>query len=302
MPTSPDLSIAIIDTNNRELTLQCLEAVFAGTHRVSLEVFVVDNACMDGSAAAIAERFPLVRIISNVDRLGFSTNNNRALELAAGRYLMILNDDTEAQPGASDALVEFLDSHPRAGACGPKLLNPDGSEQQSYDFFLGPVAESLRPLSLWGKECRLSDRAMPLEVDRVIGACMVVRRETVEQVGLLDPAFDPIYSEEADWCYRIKRAGWEIWVVPGALVTHFGGQTMNRARKAAIIGLSRKKALFFSKHRGALAASVFKFCLWLASVAKMLVWLVPFCLPRTRLRARDRLWTHWQLCRHALFL
>jgi GT2 family glycosyltransferase len=298
---TPDLSISIINTNNREQTLQCLRSLFANTHRVSLEVFVVDNACTDGSADAIAAEFPQVKLIRNAQKLGFSTNNNKALSQASGRYLCILNDDTIVQDGAFDALVTFMDVHPEAGACGPKLLNPDGSEQQSFDYFLMPMQEAFRPLSLWRRQLALNGDT-PREVDRVIGACMVVRRQATEQVGLLDPAFDPIYTEETDWCYRIRQRGWRIYAVPNARVIHYGGQTMNRVRRAALERLYRNKTLFFRKHHGQFSAWLFKIFLMLSSIGKLLVWSVLLTRPAHRGRARDELSAHWQVCQCALFL
>jgi GT2 family glycosyltransferase len=294
----PDLSISIINTNNREVTLNCLRAVFANTARASLEVFVVDNASTDGSAEAIGAEFSQVTLIRNETRLGFSTNNNLALARALGRHLMLLNDDTLVQPGALDLLVEFLDAHPDVGAVGGYLLNPDMTFQGGYDYELDPVHEALRPLSDWiGRRC-VREQAGPTQVDWVSGACMAVRREVVQQVGLLDTAFDPLYTEETDWCFRIRQAGWCIALLPEARVVHLGSQTMNRAPLARVELLRRHQALYFRKHRGPVAAWLFKVLLLLSSVAKLSFWSVCWTLGRCDAGARVR--SHWHTTKLAL--
>jgi GT2 family glycosyltransferase len=186
----PDLSISIINTNNREIVLNCLRSLFTHTMRATLEIFVVDNASTDGSVEAIQAEFPQVKLICNEVRLGFSTNNNRALAQARGRYLMLLNDDTIVLPGTLDYIVAYLDDNPKVGAVGGYLLNPDMTFQGGYDYDLHPVHEALRPLSDWLGHRTIREQSAPVEVDWVCGACMAVRREVVDQVGLLDTTFD----------------------------------------------------------------------------------------------------------------
>jgi GT2 family glycosyltransferase len=299
----PDLTISIVNTNNREMTLQCLESIFASTQRISFEVVVVDNGSTDGSYEAIREQFPRVKLIRNETRLGFSTNHNKALAQAQGRYLMILNDDTLVLPEAFDRLVEFMDEHPQVGATGPKLLNPDGTNQPAFDRFPSPWYEAFRPLSsnLW---IRTWDVETPLSVDWVCGACMVVRREAVERVGLLDPQFDPLYAEETDWCFRLKRNGWEVLHVPSAQVIHYGGATMKQIRLEAMTALYVKKKLFLKKHRGPFSAYLFQLLLFLTSVGKLFLWLLRCYAVKVTsdTMAHQKLLTHWYLARQALFL
>jgi N-acetylglucosaminyl-diphospho-decaprenol L-rhamnosyltransferase len=267
----PDLSISIVDTDNREQTVRCLRSVFAHTHDLKLEVLVVDNACTDGSAEAIAAEFPQVQLIRNPEMLGFSTNNNRALAQAAGRYLLMLNDDTIVQPGAFDRMVRYADLHPQVGVVGANLLNSDGSIQLAYGYAPSPLYEAFRPLS---------ERLVPLprhpqealEVDNVCGACLMVRREAVEQVGFLDPAFDPLYSEEVEWCFRFQKAGWKIIHLPEARVIHLGSQTMQRTPIDKVEWLYRRKALFFRKHGGRPALWTFKIGVLLSSLVKTAAW------------------------------
>jgi len=296
----PDLSISIINTNNCEITLNCLRSLFANTTHVSLEVFVVDNASTDGSAEAIRAEFPHVKIIRNEVRLGFSTNNNLALGQARGRHLMLLNDDTIVLPGALEHMVAYLDAHPEVGAVGGYLLNPDMTFQGGYDYDLHPVHEALRPLSDWIGRRSIREQTVPIEVDWVCGACMVVRREVVDQVGLLDTAFDPLYTEETDWCYRIRRAGWRIVLLPQARVIHLGGQTMNRTPLHKVEILRRHQALYFRKHQGQVSLWIFKVLLFVSSLAKLVVWLVRCPLGGNAARARVQV--HWHTVGVALSL
>jgi N-acetylglucosaminyl-diphospho-decaprenol L-rhamnosyltransferase len=297
----PDLTLSVISADNLELLLPCLRSVFASTHRVSLEVFVVDNASTDGTAAAVRAEFPRaefpgVHVLRNETRLGFSTNNNLVLHRGQGRYLMLLNDDTVVLEGAPDHLVDFMDAHPEAGAAGAFLLNADGSFQPAFARFPRPVIEGLWPVGAWSHQLmRGSDR--PLEVDSVCGAAMLVRREVIEQVGVLDTAFDPIYSEEVDWCYRIKQAGWRIYACPQAQIVHYGSQTMNRVVPRKYELLLSHKMLFFRKHAGPGAASAYRLSLGISTAGKVLWWTLAGLWPKDRQRSRERRELHWYLLR-----
>jgi GT2 family glycosyltransferase len=267
----PDLTVSIISADNLDLLLPCLRSVFEDTHQVALEVYVVDNASTDGSAAAVEAAYPQVKVIRNEARRGFSTNNNVVLRQGRGRHLMLLNDDTVVLDGALDRLVKFMDLHPRAGAVGSSLLNPNGSFQPAFARFPHPLVEALWPSANWS-HLLMRDHDGPFEVDSVCGAAMLVRRDVIEQVGVLDIAFDPIYSEEVDWCYRIKQAGWQIYTLPQAQIIHYGGQTMNRImpRKYELL-LSHKK-LFFHKHAGGGAANAYRIALRASTATKLLWW------------------------------
>jgi GT2 family glycosyltransferase len=292
----PDLSISVIDTDNRELTLQCLRSLADGARRVSLELLVVDNACTDGSAEAIAAEFPDAVLLHNAERRGFSTNNNLALARSHGRYAMILNDDTIVGAGALDRLVSFMDRHPEVGAVGPRLLNADGSIQQSVGKSPHPLFEPLHPLS--NRLRRLDWRPeVPTEVDAISGACLMVRREVLDQVGGLDPAFDPLYSEEVDWCHRIRGAGWPIYHLPEATVVHLGSQTMNRAPRHKLERLYEKKALFFRKHHGPGSVLAFKATLASVSALKAAAWAA--LVPLRGAEAREKAGLHWHIARAA---
>lgn len=289
-----DLTVSIISAENLSQLLPCIRSVFASTRRATMEVFVVDNASIDGTAEAVRSQFPQVHVIRNETRLGFTTNNNQVLRVGQGRYLLLLNDDTVVQDAALDRMVEFLDSQPAAGVVGGFLLNADGSHQPAYGRFPHPILEGIWPATNWSywKE-RQSER--PFQVDTVCGAAMMVRREVVERVGLLDADFDPIYSEEVDWCYRIKKAGWDIYVLPEARVIHFGSQTMNRIMPRKYELLLAHKILFFRKHSGTAASNLYRLTLAVSTIFKVVWWGCLAILRPGLPLGKERALLHWQL-------
>lgn len=289
--TRPDLTISIISADNLDLLLPCLRSVFASTHRITLEVFVVDNASTDGTAEVVAAEFPQVHIIRNIERLGFSTNNNIVLRQGHGRYFMLLNDDTLVLDGALDALVEFLDEHPDVGVAGSYLLNPDLSFQVAFASFPHPVFEAIFPATICASRKAQRQRE-PVEVDSVCGGAMVVRDQVIEQVGVLDVAFNPIYSEEVDWCYRIKQAGWRIYSLPHSQIVHYGSITMNRSVPRKYELLLSHKVLYFRKNRGNAAANVYKLTLGVVTAGKVAWWAARSLFSRRYVTLRS---LHWYL-------
>ncbi|MEO0964985.1 MAG: glycosyltransferase family 2 protein [Planctomycetota bacterium] len=228
--TPPDLSVVIVSYNTREMTLECLDTLAEALTRLDAEVFVVDNASTDGSVDAVRAAYPDAVVIANDDNAGFGAANNQAFARAAGRYLLLLNSDAFPEPGALEALVAFAERHPDAGVVGPRTLCPDGSLQQSCFHYPSPWLawrENLWLHRLMRRHPRFGDMgAWPhdevREVDFVIGACMLVRRDAYDAVGGFDERFF-MYAEESDWQKRIGAAGFGVWFTPDAVVTHIGG-------------------------------------------------------------------------------
>lgn len=224
-----DVTIAIVSHGHYEFLDACLSAVFGNTRRVSFEIALVDNVGQPEVADLVRHKFPRVRLLVNSRRMGFAANNNQVILPSTARYSFLLNPDTEAQPEAIDRLVEFMDAQPDVGACGPKLVYPDGRLQLSCRRFptLGAFLLRRTPLRLLlrgaAKARRYEmadwqhDRAAP--VDWLFGAAIMVRRETLRQVGGLDEKMF-LYSEDVDWCLRCRQAGWNIWYVPDAVIVH----------------------------------------------------------------------------------
>ena len=270
VPPPFKLSSLIVNTNTRELLLECLRSVYATVKTTPFETIVVDNASTDGSVAAVKAQYPRVQIIENHYNNWFTGATNQAIVASGGKLLLCLNPDTVCHRQAIDALVAFLDAHPQVGAVGPRLLNGDGTLQPSCRNFLTArrlVLQHIFPWHLmpnrWRKRAVLEywDHDETMEVDWVIGACILVRRSAIEEIGLKDESY-PIFHEETDWCYRLKQARWETWFLHDAVVTHFGSQTVSKLwGKGLVLEFYKGKHRFIRKHYGMPALILHRFLL-----------------------------------------
>ena len=221
-----------------------------------MEIIVVDNGSQDGSGREVEKAFPFVYLVSNEKNLGFAKAVNQGLQKASGRYALLLNPDTQVKDGAIERLVSFMDARPDVGVAGAQLLNSDGSKQNSIANFPSLATELLnKSLLRWLSPNRFPGKeksyAGPIEVDSVIGACMMVRWDALNRVGLLDEDYF-LFLEETDCCYRMKKAGWKIYHVPQAEVYHFQGKSAGTAKKRARVEFYRSRYHFFRKNRGSL--------------------------------------------------
>ena len=219
------------------------------------EVIVVDNESTDETLEIVREKFPESRVLEQENR-GFGAGNNAGMRVASGRYFLLLNPDAWLTDGALEELVAFADEHPEAAVVGPRLLNPDGSLQRSVRgyptpwrlateyFFLRKLAPRSRALnSLFGAGF---DHESVRDVDYLFGACLLVRRDAVDSVGGFDEDFF-LMSEETEWCYRFRQAGWKVLFYPGAEAVHVVGASHNPAQFKRIV---RGHLQFLLKHRG----------------------------------------------------
>jgi N-acetylglucosaminyl-diphospho-decaprenol L-rhamnosyltransferase len=272
------IGVIIVSYNTRELLRACLESLRACTLR--LRVVVVDGASADGSAALVRSAFPEVCLVEPGRNTGFAAGNNIGLERlgllhqaipsnsrmapdlrpATCDYVLFLNPDTVVHADAIETLVAFLEAHPRVGAVGPRLLNPDGSLQAAAFRFptlmmtlldVFPPGEVLpgRLYNSWwhGRYPQEHQGDAPFPIDHPLGACILARGTVAEQVGGMDEQFF-MYSEEVDWCYRVRRAGWAIWQVPKARVTHVGGAATRQFRTRMLLALYESRLRFFHKY------------------------------------------------------
>ena len=307
-----NLSVIIVNWNTRDLLLQCLESVYQSVCGKEIEVFVVDNGSIDGSLSVARERFPETRFIENRKNLGFAKANNQALGLSSGDYILLLNPDTLVKNGAIEKLLAFMEAHPGAGGAGAQLLNSGGTRQNSIANFPSLATELipkrllrwLFPKAFPGKEKKYSE---PIEVDSVIGACMILRREVIEQVGGLDEDYF-LFMEETDWCYRMRKAGWKIYHIPQAEVYHFQGKSVEVKKMKAKVEYYRSRYLFFKKHKGGLQWLVLHMGLTIRLLAELvLMILVCFLSCWAIQRWRRRLlvyaylmWWHLKGCPEAM--
>jgi GT2 family glycosyltransferase len=236
----------------------------------------VDNASQDGSVEMVGNMFPQATLIRNEENVGFARGNNQAIRQSAAPFVLLLNADTEVLPGAFEALVRFMKAHPGAGAAGPRIDNADRTLQTSCYPLPTLARESwrmfhldrIRPFGVY--DMSGWDKSRPRRVDVVLGACMLLRREALDQVGLLDESYF-MYGEEPDLAFRLKRDSWEVHWVPEAHIIHFGGQSTRQVEHEMFLQLYRSKVLFFEKHHGAVSAFAYRAILVLASIVRLLI-------------------------------
>jgi len=225
------------------LVLDCLASLQGGNDSVSYETIVVDNASGDGTVEAIRARFPAVTVVARDTNVGFAAGNNEAMRLARGECMFLLNPDTVLPEGALVELLEVADANPRAGAIGPKLLNPDGSLQYSCRRFPRPWAALFRntlfgrlfPREHWTRDYVMADwdHDELRDVDWVSGAAVLLRRAAVAEVGGLDEGYF-WGSEDVDYCRRLAKAGWRVLYTPRPAIVHVIGGSTDRAVLATI--------------------------------------------------------------------
>ena len=299
-----DLSVIVVNYNTKDLLLNCLRSIYDTGGDVKFEALVVDNGSKDGSAEAVTRDFPQARLIANDRNLGFAKANNQALKVASGRYLLLLNSDAILQEGALKALIDFMDANPGAGcACG-QLLNSDGSRQNSFSNFPTFASELLnkgllRLLFPKRYPSKRQDFSHPVPVEAVIGACFIVRREVLEDVGPLDEDYF-LFMEETDWCLRMRKAGWGIYFVPSARIFHLQGATVGKRPLSARIEFYRSRYIYFRKHKGRWAERMLRCAFILRLTANSILLSIPSLLSG---RARSKisinlglLWWHLRLC------
>jgi GT2 family glycosyltransferase len=271
------LSIVIVSWNTRELLSACIETIRhqAGfQHPELIETIVVDNCSTDGTVEALKQKYPEVIVIENVDNVGFARATNQGVMQASGVNILLLNPDTELGEYTLSILIQTLKETPTAGAVGARLVSPNGRMQESAYPRIGLFREfwrlfhldSLRQFAQYPLERWPQDR--PHRVEVVQGACLLLRRKALDDVGLLDEDYF-MYTEEVDLCYRLMLEGWEILWEPRAVVIHYGGQSTQHRKTEMFIKLYESKILFFRKHHGRLSARVYKGLLLLASLPRV---------------------------------
>lgn len=246
-----DLSVSIVNTNSRELLLACLESL-AGA---SAEIVVLDNASEDGSAEAVRERFPDVRVIQQDFRAGFAANHNTVIRATSGRYVYVLNEDTTSTDWGFDRLVAHLDASPRVAALGPELVYPDGRRQDSAWRFPTPAVSTLGLATLGKVGIKQSRGDATREVDWVTGAALLLRREALDQIGLFDEEFF-LYSEEVDLQLRLRRGGWKVEYFPEVSVVHHESQFSAGIPERRINEMWRSRHRYWRKHHSAPGARI----------------------------------------------
>ena len=248
-----DISIIIVTWNTKDLLQKCLDSIYKTIHDITFEIIVIDNASEDDTVVMLKGKFPHITLIKNSRNLGFGAANNQGLQIMRGRYALLLNSDTVLTIHAVEELFAFMETHPESAmACG-QLLNSDGSKQNSIASFPSlltlmtnmPLLEYLFPKRYPSKRYNYKN---PMEVDSGIGACLLVRKKTIDEVGMFDERYF-FFFEETDWAYQMKKAGWKIFHIPTAFIYHLQGQSIGGDVRSRI-EFYRSRYQFFRKwHR-----------------------------------------------------
>ncbi len=268
-----DLGVLIVSYNTRGLLRNCLSSIYQKTTGIRFEVMVVDNGSSDNSVRMIRKEFPQVKLIENRENLGFARANNQVIKRSRARYFLLFNPDTGLKASSPDKMIAFMDNHPEVGVLGCKILNADGTIQPSNSSFPNLFTEFLRAFQVkklipgaglreeigqkWsamlGSTLReylrvYWDSERIREVDWVSGACLLVRRSAIEDVGLLDESFF-MYYEDADWCYRMREKGWKTYYFPFFEVVHYVGKSDSRFSPRTFVERQRSMYHYFRKHK-----------------------------------------------------
>jgi GT2 family glycosyltransferase len=327
-PTSVqiDLSVIIVTWNVSDLLARCLDSVLrdavpiadrpgvwrrqaAGLPAIEFEVLVVDSASSDDTVAMVRREFPHVRLYASDTNLGYAGGNNLGIRESRGRHLLLLNPDTEVLGDALGTMVDYMDRHSSIGVIGPQLLWPDGQVQSSRRRFpsLATALVDSTFLQKWFPTHPVLQRYYVLDcpddavsqVDWLTGACIMVRRRVVEQVGLLDEAFF-MYSEELDWQRRIRERGWQVLYLPTARVVHREGKSSSQVAALTHIRFGRSKVRYFCKHHGRVTGEIVRLWLLLSYAYEWLIETAKWCLGHRRALRRQRMRIYGQVLRSGL--
>lgn len=248
-----DLRFIIVNWNTRQLLLDCIDSIHATVTGFNYQICVVDNGSADDSVKAVRERFPQVIIIENQENRGFAAAVNQALREDDATYSILINTDTVLRKDAIRAMHSFMEQRKNTGIAGAQLEKSDGARQNSYDNYPTLATELFnKSLLRWIFPHKYPSKKQavdqPVEVESVIGACIMVRNEAIKNIGKLDEDYF-FFIEETDWCYRMRKAGWKVYHLPEARIVHLGGQSKKMAPWQSQVEYCRSLYIFFRKNR-----------------------------------------------------
>ena len=277
--SSTDVAIVIVSWNTRDILRNCLQSILKETQKVSFEIFVIDNNSSDGSGAMVRTEFPAVKLVDNQQNRGFAAACNQGICSASARYILLLNPDTIVLDDAISRCVKYADGQPDVGVVGCQVVEDD------HRVFSFPTPFSLiielsglsrifprsglfgRPKLDWWKCDREQD------VDVIAGMFMLIRREAIEQIGLMDEAFF-VYFEETDWCYRLAQSGWRRVFVPFARIKHLdgGGKSTAQTSMKMFVQMQKSALIYHRKHQGFWAWTLVKGMYIVSNIVRMNMW------------------------------
>ncbi len=270
-----NLSIIIVNWNAEKFLKNCLKSIYEKVSDANFEIFVVDNASRDNSAEVTRCKFPRVKLIKNKENVGFAKANNQAIRQAKGKYLLLLNPDTIVLNKSIEKMVDFAKRHDDIGILGPKIIRDDGSIQPScwkfhsiFNVFWESAFANKLPGGYFYRSFHYDELK---EVDVVSGACLLIRKQVIENVGPMDEDYF-IYSEETDWCFEAKQDGWKVIFFPEAKIIHKGGQSSKSAFEKCLVESYRSKTRFFKKHFNRSKSIIMEILLFLGLIQRLLIW------------------------------
>jgi GT2 family glycosyltransferase len=271
----PSLAFIIVNWNTKELISDAVRSIINTISTYRYEIIIVENGSRDDSAKMVKKFFPDIHVIYNKKNVGFAAAVNQGLARTKARYIFLLNSDARLQRGAIKKLVEFMEKNRGVGIAGGQLINVDGSRQNSIASFPSLATELLNkrllriffPRRYPGKERNYQN---PIDVDSLVGACLIVRRESILDVGNLDERFF-FFLEETDWCRRMKEHGWRVSFVPTARIQHLQGASAAHFKNEARIEYYRSRYLFFNTWYGKSTTFFLKMALVLRLVIEIIV-------------------------------
>jgi GT2 family glycosyltransferase len=283
------VSVVIVNWNTRGLLIRCLDHLQRVELPRSTEILVVDNGSWDNSADAVRVGFADVKVLVNRENLGFAKASNQGLECSRGQYILLLNPDCYPQVSAIKILLDWMETNPEVGIAGGSLFHPDGRPQHSFGA-APTLATELLPkgfLQILLPRRYPSKRRpprMPMDVEAVLGAFLMVRREAWMRVGGMDEGYF-LFLEETDWCMRMRNTGWRVTHVPGARALHLQGQSAANEPARARVEYHRSRYRFFATHRGRVSRIALHGGIFLKSV---LNWIFSGIIPRLAVMDRDK--------------
>ena len=278
-----DVSIIIVSWNNHAVLANCLRSLENAKNKATFDVWVVDNASSDGTASLVQSQFPSVNLIANKKNLGFAGANNQAVPQSNGKYILLLNPDTEMHAESIEVMLDEINKDSKIGVLGPRILNPDGTPQRScWRGYPGLGMAISDAFYLWkfpwlpltrNVEYRPDELIKTRDVDHLLGAGLLIRRQTWDEIGPLDENFF-LFLEETDWCLRAKQAGWRVVFTPNATITHFGQHSMRQQPAKNLPHFYRSYCHFYRKHsqNKVLGTWPLKVVIGMAACVKMLLW------------------------------
>ena len=258
-PITTDLSIIIVSYKRLDCLRKCIQSIMDTVKTNPYEIIVVDNQSGDGTPETILQEFPSLQMIENTENLGFAKANNQGILVSGGKYVLLLNNDTEALPGAIDTLVEIMNHSPEVGLLGCRLINPDQTIQQSFGRMLNPLTQLgqklytnkiyANPGNPIAKSLLTKWHSVEKDVDWIRGACMMLRRETLAQSGLMDEQFF-MFLEDVDMSTQIRKAEWKVRFTPKASIVHHEGASVSKNFLKSALEYRRSQLYFYEKYYG----------------------------------------------------